>query len=83
MNRILLLWLMCFCIGHIFSQKVDKKFTKEITKLLDYFKGNVGVYVHDLNSIKIVAINADSIFPTASMVNVPILVGIMNKIYKG
>ena len=83
MNRILLLWLMCFCIGHTFSQKIDKKLSKEIASLLDGFKGNVGVYVHDLNSNKTVAINADSIFPTASMVKVPILAGIMDKINKG
>lgn len=83
MNRILLLWLLCFCFCHTFSQKVDKKLSKEIAVLLDGFKGNVGVYVHDLNSNKIVAINADSIFPTASMVKVPILVGVMDKINKG
>ena len=74
---------MCCCISHTFSQKVDKKLTKEIATLLDGFKGNVGVFVHDLNSNKIIAINADSIFPTASMVKVPILVGIMDKINKG
>lgn len=74
---------MCCCISHTFSQKVDKKLTKEIATLLDGFKGNVGVFVHDLNSNKTIAINADSIFPTASMVKVPILVGIMDKINKG
>ena len=74
---------MCCCISHTFSQKVDKKLTKEIATLLDGFKGNVGVFVHNLNSNKTIAINADSIFPTASMVKVPILVGIMDKINKG
>ncbi len=83
MNKLLLLWLMCFCISHSFCQKIDKKLTKEITTLLDGFKGNIGIYVHDLNSNKTVAINADSIFPTASMVKVPILIGIMDKIDKG
>ncbi len=83
MKKLLLLWLMCCCIGHIFSQKVDKKLTKEITTLLVGFNGNVGIYIHDLYSNKTVAINADSIFPTASMVKVPILIGIMDKINKG
>jgi beta-lactamase class A len=83
MKKLLLLWLMCCCIGPTFSQKVDKKLTKEISTLLDGFKGNVGVYVLDLNSNKTVSINADSIFPTASIVKVPILVGIMDKINKG
>jgi beta-lactamase class A len=39
--------------------------------------------VHDLVKNKNVAINADSIFPTASMVKVPILIGIMDKMSKG
>ena len=83
MNRLLLLWLMCFCFGQTFSQKVDKKLTKDIATLLDGFKGNIGIYVHDLNNNKTVSINADSIFPTASMVKVPILIGVMDKINKG
>ncbi len=83
MNKLLLTCLLCFCISHSFCQKVDKKLTKVITAILNGFKGNVGVYVHDLNSNKTVSINADSIFPTASMVKVPILIGIMDKINKG
>ena len=83
MKKLFLVWLMCCSISHIFSQKVDKKLTTEIASILDGFKGNIGIYVHDLNSNKTVAINADSIFPTASMVKVPILIGVMDKINKG
>ena len=32
---------------------------------------------------KIAAVNADTIFPTASMVKVPILIGLMHKIHNG
>lgn len=83
MKPFALLCLCCASINYTFSQKIDKKLTKEIAAMLNGFKGNVGVYVHDLNSNKNVAINADSIFPTASMVKVPILIGTMDKIHKG
>jgi len=39
--------------------------------------------VHDLKKNKIAAIHADSIFPTASMVKIPIVIGVMDKITKG
>lgn len=81
--------LFLFFIAILFStvtitaQKTDRRLTEQITALLQNFKGDVGVYVHDLQKNKIVSINADTIFPTASMVKVPILVGVMDKIQKG
>jgi len=65
------------------AQKTDKHLQKEITELLKGFNGEVGVYVYDMSKNKIIAINADTIFPTASMVKVPILIGVMHKIYNG
>jgi len=65
------------------AQRTDRRLTKEIRVLLAGFHGEVGVYVHDLKKNKTVAINADSVFPTASMIKVPILTGIMDKIATG
>lgn len=65
------------------AQKTDKRLHKQITALLKNFKGDVGVYVKSLSSKKTVAINADTVFPTASIVKIPILIGIMDKINKG
>lgn len=65
------------------AQKVNKKLQHGLETLTAGFKGDVGVYVKDLHTGKIASINADSIFPTASMVKVPILIGIMDKINKG
>ena len=65
------------------AQKHDKKLEKEIRELLKGFHGDAGVYVHDLKKNKIAAIHADSIFPTASMVKIPIVIGVMDKITKG
>jgi beta-lactamase class A len=39
--------------------------------------------VHDLTKNRVVAIHADTVFPTASMVKIPILTGIMRKIESG
>ena len=64
------------------GQDADKKLTREVQQLVSGFKGEVGVYVKDLRSGKTVTINADSIFPTASIVKVPILLGIMDRLYR-
>ncbi|MFC4873954.1 serine hydrolase [Negadavirga shengliensis] len=47
------------------------------------FRGDVGIYVLHLETGEEAAIHADTIFPTASIVKVPILVGVMDKIEKG
>ena len=68
---------------HCFAQKTDKKLTGKIETLFQGFHGRIGVYAHDLNTNKVAAINADSIFATASMVKMGILTGIMDKLNKG
>jgi beta-lactamase class A len=65
------------------AQKVNKKLQHALETLTTGFKGDVGIYVKDLHTGKFASINADSIFPTASMVKVPILIGIMDKLNKG
>lgn len=62
------------------AQKTDHRLQKQINELISGFNGDIGIYIHDFRHNKIVAINADSIFPTASIVKIPILVGIMRKI---
>lgn len=68
---------------NISAQKKDKHLQREIAELLKGFNGDVGVYVYDISKNKVATINADTIFPTASMVKIPILIGIMHKIYNG
>jgi beta-lactamase class A len=76
----LMLLILCTAAS---AQRPDKKLTTQIHQLLNGFHGDFGVYVKDLQTNKIVAINADSVFPTASMVKVPILCGIMSRIEAG
>ena len=80
MKKILLLLLSLSVFGYCPAQKKDKKLYSQIAMLLKDFKGDVGVYVKNLKTNKIVAINADTVFPTASIVKIPILIGIMDKI---
>ena len=65
------------------TEKVDIKLNKMINELVKGFNGDVGVYVKSLKTGKIAAFNADTIFPTASMIKVPITCGIFDKIEKG
>lgn len=72
----------CFIVSVSIAQKTDKSLEKRIEHLLSGFNGQAGVYVKNLKTNKVAAFNADTIFPTASMVKVPILIGIFDKIEK-
>ena len=65
-----------------FSQKTDRRLQSKIEESINGFNGDIGIYIKNLRTGKIIAINADTIFPTASIVKVPILVGVMDKIQK-
>ncbi|NUN68297.1 MAG: serine hydrolase [Bacteroidetes bacterium] len=65
------------------ASKPDKKLTAKLQELVKDFKGEYGIYVRHLKSGRTVEINADTMFPTASMIKVPIMAGIYNKIESG
>jgi len=65
------------------AQTTDHRLQRQIEDLVKDFNGDIGVYVHDLSKNKKVEVNADTIFPTASIVKIPILLGIMHKIETG
>jgi beta-lactamase class A len=60
--------------------KENKALAKELQTLLGGFKGLSGLYVEDLKRGRIVALQADTVFPTASMIKVPILLGIAHQL---
>ncbi|MBA4058240.1 MAG: serine hydrolase [Marivirga sp.] len=66
-----------------FGQKQDKALAQKLQDLVTNFDGDVGIYVRHLKTKKTVAIHADTIFPTASMIKVPITIGMFDKIEKG
>ena len=65
------------------AQKTDKKLHALVSASIKDFRGDVGVYIKNLRTGRTVMINADTVFPTASIVKVPILLGVMDKIEKG
>ncbi len=64
------------------AQKTDKKLNEKLQQAISGFNGDIGIYVKNLRTGKVVAINADTVFPTASIVKVPILIGVMDKLNK-
>lgn len=65
------------------SAQTDAKLTAQLTASTKGFHGDVGICVKNLKTGQTAAINADSLFPTASMIKVSILSGLMDKIEKG
>jgi beta-lactamase class A len=73
---------VCFIlIIYSYSQSTDKKLFKKISDSIQGFGGEIGIYVKNIRTGKTVTINADTIFPTASIVKLSIMTGIMQKLY--
>jgi beta-lactamase class A len=83
MIRILLIGVLVTVSVKGIAQKEDGVLKKKIGELIAGFQGDVGVYVRHLKTGKTVAINADTIFPTASMIKIPITIGMFNTIDRG
>lgn len=75
----LVMLISCFS----FAQQSDNRLREKIEGVIQPFNGTVSLYVKNLQTGKIVDINADSVRSTASMVKIPILIGIMDKINRG
>ena len=82
MNKFFILVVLLFSTAAS-AQKTDKKLQQKIEQTIQNFRGSIGIYVHDLKRNKTIAINADTVFPTASMVKIPILIGVMDKLNRG
>lgn len=76
----LILFLSLFFSTALMAQKTDTKLQKLLEKEVESFRGDIGIYVKNLKTNKVAKINSDSIFSTASIVKVPILVGVFDKI---
>lgn len=64
-------------------EHVDAALTRRLTALVKGFHGGVGIYVRELRTGASVAIDADSVFPTASIVKVPILLTLYDQVAQG
>lgn len=62
---------------------IDPPLQERLEALVNAFDGEVGLYVRHLPSGREAAIRADSLFPTASMIKVPILIKVFDLIEQG
>jgi beta-lactamase class A len=65
------------------AQKNMRALQSDMLEAIKGFKGDIGFYIEDLSTGKHISLNADTVFATASIVKVPILVGIADKLQKG
>ena len=66
-----------------FAQKEGPELKQKLESLVDKFDGDVGIYVQHVKTGQTIAIQADTLFPTASMIKVPITIAMFDKIEKG
>lgn len=83
MKGVLFIVFALFFFIHLPAQKMDKKLQRKIEETIKDFNGSIGIYIKNIKNNQTVSINADTIFPTASMVKIPILIGIMDKMNRG
>lgn len=65
------------------SAPVVPKLAVQLQQLVKDCDGEVGIYVHHLAHGEHIAIAADTLFPTASMIKVPILGALLDKVERG
>ena len=82
MKKVFICFICLLSLFKSFSQHKDKKLEAAVFKLIEGFNGQIGVYVKSLKTGNTISINGDTVFPTASIIKVPILIGIMDRINK-
>lgn len=65
------------------ASRPDTALARELARLTDGFEGEVGVYARHLPTGRTAEIRADEIFPTASMIKVPLLVALHDRVERG
>jgi len=74
---------LCLACNSVQTENLQSKLEQSLSQLVADFNGDVGIYVRHLDTGIEVAIQADSLFPSASIVKVPILIGIFDMIEQG
>jgi beta-lactamase class A len=64
-------------------ERTDAALTRKLRALAQGFHGGVGIYARHLRTGATAAIDADSVFPTASMIKVPILITLYDQVRQG
>jgi beta-lactamase class A len=79
------IFCLLFLVSALFfaCQSIHEKVTERLTNRFGQFEGAAGLYVERLDTGEKFSINADTLFPTASMIKVPILIALFQKIEEG
>jgi beta-lactamase class A len=83
MKKYFLILMLSFFCQFSLAQKDNQHLRTKLESLVKLFHGDVGIYVRHLKTGQTISINADSLFPTASMIKIPITIGVFNRIEKG
>jgi len=83
MKKHIVTFFLVLIVSSLSAQNIDRRLQQKIQETVQGLHGDIGVYVKNLRTGKVAAFNADTIFPTASMVKVTLLIGIQDKIEKG
>lgn len=79
-----ILLVLSACASNPKASKPDViNLTHDLEALIDLFHGDAGLYAKNLKTGQEISIKADSLFPTASMVKVPIMLTLFNRIHQG
>lgn len=65
------------------SAQNDPSLQRALDSLVTGFRGTVGIYVRHLRTGQTAGVNPDTVFPTASMIKVPILIATFDAIERG
>jgi len=68
---------------HVPKPRRDAALEAKLQQLVDPFRGTVGIYVRNLKTGRYAAIRADELFPTASMIKVPIMITLFQRVQDG
>ncbi len=68
---------------HLAPEKSEGELLRKLEVVLKNFRGDAGIYVRHLPSGRSAAIRADELFPTASLIKVPIMLALFEKFERG
>ncbi|MCX6145227.1 MAG: class A beta-lactamase-related serine hydrolase [Ignavibacteriales bacterium] len=77
------LLMSCTSSQTMVRERPDPVLQQKLESIVHDFKGDIGIFVRHLRTGQMATIQADTLFPTASMIKVPILCTIFSKINKG
>jgi beta-lactamase class A len=83
MDKRLIYFLLALLSSSISQVFADQDLKEKIIKRTEDFEGQVGIYIHHFKTNSVVEIQSDSLFPTASLIKIPIMINMFDKMEKG